>query len=205
MSGRKPGRPPTGYLPKWNAGANVWNDPKMMRDAAEAASQQQGHPQQTSQRPELSIKVCAKCREPLPATRYYFHRHKRGLHPRCQACRGQQSVTVNREANLRKRKTLVQAYGSRCACCGAIDSFAGGAAHLQIAHYNGEGGQHRKGRGAYTHLFQAGLRAEAVHLLCLSCHKASGRLDFCTLHLKWHGREEDRLLLLRVLSEQHGL
>lgn len=75
------------------------------------------------------------------------------------------------------RAATLEAYGSKCACCGeATTEF------LAVDHVNGGGSAHRAhlgGRNIYLYLRNAGFPKDQFRLLCHNCNMARGLYGKC--------------------------
>lgn len=102
------------------------------------------------------------------------------------------SILDRKKAHDRKiKKAVVEAYGSKCECCGeTMIEF------LTIDHINGDGFLHRrkvgKGRRIYADLLKAGCPKDNYRLLCFNCNITRGFYGYCPHH------PEDKQILSHV-------
>jgi len=75
------------------------------------------------------------------------------------------------------RRSAIEAYGGKCACCGEAEE-----AFLQVDHIAGGGNEHRRAIGSSRQIYQWLKRngyPAGFQLLCANCNMAKERPDGC--------------------------
>ncbi len=152
-------------------------------------------------------KKCRGCKKWIPLAG--FHQHK-ATHDKlqydCRACQGEKQRERNlakperrraineasrkrlkpeywREHNQKLKRSMVDAYGGKCACCGETE-----LAFLTLDHVGGGGHQERKkvGGGAtlLRRLRDAGWPQNGYRILCMNCNMATAHGRTCPHQLK---------------------
>ncbi len=89
-------------------------------------------------------------------------------------------LKYQRTKGLILRREMVEAYGSKCVCCGEENLF-----FLTIDHIRGDGAKHRRnnpshqGLGLYRFLKSEGFPKDHFQLLCYNCNTGKGTGDRC--------------------------
>lgn len=107
-----------------------------------------------------------------------------------------ESYMRNRESRLEKqrestrilRNEMIDAYGGRCTCCGEDRR-----EFLTLEHKNGDGAEHRKGKGLYTiirELRNMGFPKDNYSILCWNCNSSKYMYGVCPHDLE---REVDHV------------
>lgn len=84
----------------------------------------------------------------------------------------------NKAYMTKVRRTVLEAYGNKCACCGETNSM-----FLSLDHVNGGGAEHRREVGSssykvYRDVIRQGFPAK-FRILCFNCNMAMGFYGFC--------------------------
>lgn len=85
-----------------------------------------------------------------------------------------------RRVRVNLRAKVIEAYGSKCACCGESEP-----AFLTIEHTRRDGAAHRRSlaksnsAGIYWDLKRRGWPTDGYELLCFNCNHASWKLGIC--------------------------
>lgn len=121
--------------------------------------------------------LCVDCQEALPIPRA----NNRKRCPRCT-----EEYLARGKARLYARalrQQVIEAYGSRCACCGDTHW-----QFLELDHIDGDGAAERKrlkmgkngdATAMYRHLRKNGFPKDRYRLLCSNCNAARGRYGYC--------------------------
>lgn len=139
---------------------------------------------------QVELKTCRKCGEAKPLSS--FHRNKTkpdGLAYMCKECTNayyksrrpetrERQMENNRQMRRRYKQRALEAYGSKCECCGETEP-----AFLCIDHVNGGGNQHRAelkqaGTDLYKWLKKEGY-PPGFRVLCWNCNAAIGMYGHC--------------------------
>jgi hypothetical protein len=84
---------------------------------------------------------------------------------------------ATRKINLTRKRTVIDAYGGRCACCGETE-----LTFLTMDHVNGDGGEHRRQLGSRTvphNWYIANGFPPGFQVLCANCHLGKTILGSC--------------------------
>lgn len=135
---------------------------------------------------------CAACRE-CNRKRSNEEYHRARKNPAQWAKRSAARKQCGKALVARRKQTVINAYGGRCACCGesTLD-------FLTVDHLNGDGAAHRKslreqGKVFYDWLVKNNFPS-GFQILCYNCNSSKGTGDMC-YHQKVLAVHPDQLKL----------
>ena len=126
--------------------------------------------------------LCRRCYARVYADPLYKARHRERLLAKSKEYYQRNRAQHNqygRNARLRIRLEMLQAYGGKCACCGETE-----LVFLTLDHVEGGGRKHQRELGGSSddtarYLKSLGWPRDGYQILCFNCNYAKYRLGVC--------------------------
>lgn len=118
----------------------------------------------------METKECFNCKEIKEIDKFYRNPDGSIRKHVCQACYG-------RRERAQLKLQAIEAYGSKCACCGEEHPY-----FLTLDHINNDGAVHREKyneQQIYREARREGWPKDRFQLLCMNCNFAKGHFQEC--------------------------